>query len=404
MKPERLLRAILPDVLIDNFDIVNFDKSADRFDIYLDEKKVQLKEDKTNPDIISYGFGEYRTIQDYPIRGRATYLHVRKRKWLDKSSNEIFSYDWDLSEFDGTRLEHAHDYLLYPENIGENLSLDETCLSNGDVYTILTNKAAKGRKGALVAMVRGVATDAVSGILRRLPHRKRLSVKTVTTDLSSAMMLTVRKVFPAAKLINDRFHVQQLMSEAVDRLRIRYRWKVLDAENQAIREHRQKKKEAKSKAERERIGKWEPERMENGETLPQIVSRSKHIILKHWSKWNEQQKTRAAILFDKFPKLLEGYSLSMKLTDIFNKKSGPDEARLNLARWYNEVEKFDYMEFNKVLDTFSNHSTTIINYFEERLTNASAESFNAKIKAFRSQLRGVDDLKFFMFRLARLYA
>ena len=48
-----------------------------------------------------------------------------------------------------------------------------------------------------------------------------------------------------------------------------------------------KKKEAKSKAERERIGKWEPERMENGETLPQIVSRSKHIILKHWSKWNE---------------------------------------------------------------------------------------------------------------------
>lgn len=103
-EPERLLRAILPDVLIDNFDIVNFDKSADRFDIYLDEKKVQLKEDKTNPDIISYGFGEYRTIQDYPIRGRATYLHVRKRKWLDKSSNEIFSYDWDLSEFDGTRL------------------------------------------------------------------------------------------------------------------------------------------------------------------------------------------------------------------------------------------------------------------------------------------------------------
>ena len=97
------------------------------------------------------------------------------------------------------QLEHAHDYLLYPENIGENLSLDETCLSNGDVYTILTNKAAKGRKGALVAMVRGVATDAVSGILRRLPHRKRLSVKTVTTDLSSAMMLTVRKVFPAAK-------------------------------------------------------------------------------------------------------------------------------------------------------------------------------------------------------------
>lgn len=104
MKLEQLLRAILPDVLIDNFDIAGFEKSSDRFDIYLDEKKVQLREDKCNSDIIAYGFGEYHVIQDYPIRGRATYLHVRKRKWFDKSSGEIFSYDWDLSEFDGTRL------------------------------------------------------------------------------------------------------------------------------------------------------------------------------------------------------------------------------------------------------------------------------------------------------------
>ena len=86
MKLEQLLRAILPDVFIDNFDIVSFDKSVDRFDIYLDEKKVHLREDKYNSDIIAYGFGDYRVIQDYSIRGRATYLHVRKRKWLDKSS------------------------------------------------------------------------------------------------------------------------------------------------------------------------------------------------------------------------------------------------------------------------------------------------------------------------------
>lgn len=63
-----------------------------------------MHEDKLNDNIIAYGFGDYRTIQDFPLRGRATYLHVRKRKWLDKSSGEIFSYDWDLSEFDSTRL------------------------------------------------------------------------------------------------------------------------------------------------------------------------------------------------------------------------------------------------------------------------------------------------------------
>lgn len=302
------------------------------------------------------------------------------------------------------QLGHADEYILYPENLGENLSLDETCLSNGDVYTILTNKAAKGRKGALVAMIRGVATDTVSGMLRKLPRKGRLSVKTVTTDLSSAMTLTVRRVFPAAKLINDRFHVQRLMSEAVDQLRVKFRWEVLDAENEAVRTHRQKRKEAKNKAERDAIGKWEPERMENGETMSQILSRSKHIILKHWSKWNEQQAARATILFEKFPELMEGYSLSMRLTEVFNKRSTPDVARLDLARWYNEVENLGNEVFNKVLDTFSNNDVTIINYFEERLTNASAESFNAKIKAFRTQLRGVCDVKFFMFRLATQYA
>ena len=150
------------------------------------------------------------------------------------------------------------------------MSLDETCLSNGDVYTILTNKAAHGGKGALAAMVRGVASDTVSAILRKVPLKQRLRVKTVTTDLSSAMMLTVRNVFPGASLVNDRFHVQQLISEAVDQLRIRHRWEVLDAENKAIRKHRQKRKEAKSKEERNLIGQWEPERMQKGQRLHSV--------------------------------------------------------------------------------------------------------------------------------------
>ena len=67
------------------------------------------------------------------------------------------------------QLDHADEYILYPENFGEDMSLDETCLSNGDVYTILTNKAAHGGKGAIAAMVRGVASDTVSAILEKVP-------------------------------------------------------------------------------------------------------------------------------------------------------------------------------------------------------------------------------------------
>ena len=300
---------------------------------------------------------------------------------------------------------HAEEYILYPENTGDDLSLDETSFSNGEVYTILTNKAAHGGKGAIVAIVHGVASDYVSTILRKIPWEQRSMVKTITTDLSSAMMLTVKRVFPSATLINDRFHVQQLMSEAVDQIRITYRWKVLARENEAIRAHREKKKLAKNKAERDAIGAWKPERMENGETLPQILAKSRYVILKNKAKWNKQQVERAKVLFAKFPLLEKAYNLSMKLTEIFNRKYKLiGEARLALAKWYNEVSELNCKEFNKVLDTFQNHNDTILNYFLDRLTNASAESFNAKIKAFRTQLRGVTDVRFFMFRLATLYS
>ena len=302
------------------------------------------------------------------------------------------------------QLGHAEEYMLFPDNFGADLSLDETCLSNGEVYTILTNKAAHGGKGALAAMIRGVASDTVVAVLRRVPYEIRQKVRTVTTDLSSAMMMTARAAFPKAMLVNDRFHVQRLVSEAVDQMRIGLRWEILAEENKAIRAHRARRKAARTRAEKDLVGEWEPERMENGETRPQIMARSRHIILTHKSKWNAQQQERAGILFRMFPRLEQAYNIYLELVDIFNKKSVPSEARLNLARWYNKVEDFGDEGFNKVIETFENHRHTIINYFVDRLTNASAESFNAKIKAFRSQFRGVGDIKFFMYRLATLYS
>ena len=55
------------------------------------------------------------------------------------------------------------------------------------------------------------------------------------------------------------------------------------------------------------------------------------------------------------------------------------------------------------MQTIQLHEKTIVNYFTSRMTNASAESFNAKIKNFRALQRGVSDVKFFLFRLAKIY-
>ena len=67
-------------------------------------------------------------------------------------------YRCHLSGFhDWIEREHADKYLIFPDNIGTHLSIDETCLSYDELYTIVTNKSAKGRKGAIVAIIKGTS-------------------------------------------------------------------------------------------------------------------------------------------------------------------------------------------------------------------------------------------------------
>lgn len=77
---------------------------------------------------------------------------------------------------------------------------------------------------------------------------------------------------------------------------------------------------------------------------------------------------------------------------------------IKLSRWYDSAERLNCKFFNSVIATMQNNYETIVNYVENRSTNASAESFNAKVKAFRAQFRGVRDIRFFILRLAKLFA
>lgn len=56
-------------------------------------------------------------------------------------------YFFHLSNFTNwDQLKHAEDYIVFPENLGSHISIDETSLSQGELYTVITNKGAKGKK------------------------------------------------------------------------------------------------------------------------------------------------------------------------------------------------------------------------------------------------------------------
>lgn len=96
--------SFLPQGLDELFEMVKFEKTEQSYDVWLDEKKQLSDEDRHNSQIVARGFTEYVTIQDFPMRGRPLYLHMRKNKWWDKGTNTIFSYSLEIPVENGTRL------------------------------------------------------------------------------------------------------------------------------------------------------------------------------------------------------------------------------------------------------------------------------------------------------------
>ncbi len=85
----------------------------------------------------------------------------------------------------------------------EHLSIDETSLSDGELYTILTNKEAKGKKGSIVAIVAGTKAADIMKVLRKIPEPKCKMIKEVTLDMAPNMELAIKKSFPWAKRVTD---------------------------------------------------------------------------------------------------------------------------------------------------------------------------------------------------------
>lgn len=134
------------------------------------------------------------------------------------------------------QLSHAGEWMLFPENMGPYLAIDETSLSNGELYTFVTNRDACTRECSLVAVVAGTKSEDVIAVLQRIDEESRYAVKEVTLDLSDSMRKIVRTAFPEASRVIDRFHIQKLACDAVQELRIKHRWDAIQQANEEMEE------------------------------------------------------------------------------------------------------------------------------------------------------------------------
>ena len=134
-----------------------------------------------------------------------------------------------------------------------------------------------------------------------------------------------------------------------------------------------------------------------------LLARCKYVIVKKSNEWTQSQEERAKLLFERFPTLKKAYYHVLQLRAIYKHQERADAQR-ELVWWLLKTKEINIKEFNTVANTLHDRMETILNFFEYRNTNANAESFNAKIKLFRANLRGVTDVNFFLFRLEKLFA
>lgn len=196
----------------------------------------------------------------YPITGRSL-------EWFFDIDGDLFERQYKRHQSgywewqDTPEGKHAERWRVFPqENMGVHLSIDETSLGNGEFYTIVTNKEARGREHSLVAIVLGTDSDEVLRALRQIDSGVRRKVTEVTLDLSDSMNRICLYAFPGAKRVIDRFHVQKQVLEAVQEVRIAHRWDAINADTEA----------------REQVNltgeKYEPARLANGDTLKELLA------------------------------------------------------------------------------------------------------------------------------------
>lgn len=286
---------------------------------------------------------------------------------------------------------HCQRYMVFPDNITPHLAIDESSLSKGELYTFVSSRDKTGRKGKLIAILSSTRSEDIIKTLKRIPLSKRLKVTEVSLEMASNMSKACEEAFPNAIQVKDRFHVVRLVTDALQHVRVDQRCKEIDKENDAIKQARQSG------------SKYKPVVLSNGDTPKQLLAQSRYLLYKHPEQWTKTQIHRAALLFQLYPHINQAYRLAWDFRKIYNQLS-KQQASKAIEQWLEQVKEGGSEHFNITRESIISHLDGILAFFNNRSTNAHAESYNAQVKLFRSNLRGVNDSKIFLYRLQKVFA
>jgi transposase len=313
-------------------------------------------------------------------------IYTWYRQYLSGYPEAVAGGVWGKDNFTGSDKRQKTVPVLKPENMGEEMAIDEKMIDE-EFYTVLTNR----KTGKIALLAETLQTGDLSKLIDKLGEAKN-AVKEITMDLSSTYERLCEQSFPGATIIADKFHVVKHIVEAVQALRLRLKQDELNQLPATKKERRAYEKATK---------------LTNGESRIEMLTRSRYLLFNRQQDWTISQQKRAALLFETFPSLKITYQLTQQIRqwlDISNVGNYEWQIERQLIAWYDDAEQAKLPEIENLIRLIGSHEQKIMNYFIKGKTNAKAEAMNNKIQRFITANYGVRDKDFFMYRLAHYFS
>jgi transposase len=271
-------------------------------------------------------------------------------------------------------------YIFKPENIGEQMCIDDKAIA-GEGYTILSNR--KTNKIAL--LIESTRFNDLQIAFSKFTQTDLLKIKSISSDMDATYLKIGEELLPYATKVVDKYHVMKYVYDAV--------LNVLADEKKALSSKLSKGK-SRTKKDTKILKKLS------------LLSRSRYRLLQSSDKWTDKAKEIMDEVFKISKNLETAYHLSQEFKRWY---SGDDSRNIilkgdNLQKWYKTVSDFGSKNFNPVVKMIKKHEKYILNYFLELHTNANAEQLNQKINLFMANNFGIKNRKFFFFRLAKYFS
>jgi len=312
----------------------------------------------------------YRWYRDYLSDYHSD---VEAGKW---SQGAIYDVDHETGEV----LKEKPVHILKPENIGEQMSIDDKAIGH-DGFTILSNTET----GKIAMMIESCKSDELVEALSLFGDDLK-KVKSISCDMSPTYLKLCREQLPHAQTVVDKFHVMQYIYDAVLDVRSKIKKKLANSlSNEKIKTS--KDKEILSDLE--------------------LLKRCRYRLTQSTHKWSENTQELMKQIFSKHPKLKTAYQISQDFKSWFDRGNCLNDKALikqNLYNWFKHVKEAGLEEFQPVVKMIRKHEYEILNYFTCGHTNAKAESLNGKIQRFVAANYGIKDKDFVLYRIAGYFS